>query len=1069
MTEHNVSRWEFSEQQWDAVTTVDQHVLVSAGAGTGKTRTVVGRILYLLGVELAPPAGVEKADAGRSICSLSDIAAITFTNAAAADLKKKLRQALLSAGRREEAYELDLSRIGTIHSFCLDLLREFALQSGANPRDELVDEATAAAIRAEVVRETILRAVESHEISGLDLVLARYSAWEIRDILGQLLGDSDRLSRIAEENNLPTTERAMLDLALQAAATLDARLVELELIDFDRVIVRTRDMLTKHPQIRATLRRRIKTLIIDEFQDVDPVQKEIAYLLGDPESGRRNTTRLMLVGDAKQSIYGFRRADVTVWRDVDRDFRYRNWGRVFSTNRSYRCTRQILGLVDATIGKALDTPVDEGDLQNYEVPFEPLTIGTPEQEHGAPVELVLIPANDKGKERSKSERRRIEVAAVAKRAFELHEAGYSWSEMAVVLRTWSMASEYRQALEDIGATVFLPRTADFYEQREILDLILALETLCDPLDDRALMGFLRSPFVGLKDETLLALRIGFEGPLWESLCPAAGQDYRQKFDCVPQTELERLALGISTLERYAAIRDRIPTHELLETLLYDTGFLAHLHLLGDSKDQAIANVFRFLKQARGASRMSTVQFLAFVKQARESESDDGEPILPHRDAITITTTHSAKGLEWKVVFWGGLGLDIKKARSGRVLFGRKTLALRDPSAESQPENYEALRQQMAMEGLAEDKRLWYVAATRAIERLVLCGVSEPRIGSDSQSQIADFLLPGLTNVSANDGSSFSYSDVSGESFDGIVRVACPEIASSSKPAPEGSAARSPQTLPPMGEPIVVPAGRPRHSATEFLTFSACPRRHWFKYTLGIREPIVTSGQSDVLVGATSRGLIVHDVLERMREDSELEELLDDAIRKTDEDAPGPGTQRGMEYRDFLRDEITRVADNPKYRAIADLPSAQNELQFLFIANEDEFYEGSIDLAAVEHGELTLLDVKTPQCDEETARRKAAAYRPQQDVYVASAAGIAGMDVGRFAFQFSRANFQVSETLDAQKSDAAKQSVSDTARRIENGECSAARDENECGFCGFASVDWCCEGPHTDLGPPNPFS
>ena len=164
---------EFSPQQWNAVTTVDQHVLVSAGAGTGKTRTVVGRILYLLGVELQPPQGALEATVGRARCSLNDIAAITFTNAAAADLKKKLRDALLSAGRREDAYEIDLSRIGTIHSFCLDLLREFALQSGANPRDELVDEATSATLRSEIVRETILRVIENNEIQGLEHVLAR--------------------------------------------------------------------------------------------------------------------------------------------------------------------------------------------------------------------------------------------------------------------------------------------------------------------------------------------------------------------------------------------------------------------------------------------------------------------------------------------------------------------------------------------------------------------------------------------------------------------------------------------------------------------------------------------------------------------------------------------------------------------------------------------------------------------------------------------------------------------------------------------------------------------------------
>ena len=129
MSVRNTSSWKFSRRQWEAITDVENHVLVSAGAGTGKTRTVVGRILHLLGVELRPPEGMLRIDVGDARCSLKDVAAITFTNAAAADLKKKLREALLSAGRRDSAYEVDLSRIGTIHSFCLELLREFAVAS----------------------------------------------------------------------------------------------------------------------------------------------------------------------------------------------------------------------------------------------------------------------------------------------------------------------------------------------------------------------------------------------------------------------------------------------------------------------------------------------------------------------------------------------------------------------------------------------------------------------------------------------------------------------------------------------------------------------------------------------------------------------------------------------------------------------------------------------------------------------------------------------------------------------------------------------------------------------------
>jgi ATP-dependent helicase/nuclease subunit A len=515
------------------------------------------------------------------------------------------------------------------------------------------------------------------------------------------------------------------------------------------------------------------------------------------------------------------------------------------------------------------------------------------------------------------------------------------------------------------------------------------------------------------------------------------------------------------LARFSAMRDRVPTHELLERLLHDTGYLAHLQLMGEDKNQAIVNMFRLLRLARNSSRLSTTQFLRFITQCRDTGSEVTDPIVPRKDAVTITTTHSAKGLEWKVVFWGGLGLGLNTKDSRKVLIGRDTIALRHPGAETQPDHYDSLQSLQTLESLAEEKRLWYVATTRAIERLILCGVSAARIRTDKQTQTADFILSGLRGVSANDGSSFNYDSAAGEPFEGFVRVVDTEALAEPDSPIEAPTPYSPDSLPPIIEPITVPAGRPKHSATEYLAFSTCPRRHWLKYTLGIREPAIDSAHSDSLMSAISRGVIVHDVLERLRENTELDELLDDAIRRSDENAPSPGTRLGAEYRDHLKEEIKRVANHPDYRAIAELPDARNELAFLYIANEEEYYEGSMDLAAVEGERLALLDVKTPQCAGEIARKKAAAYQPQRDVYIAAAEGIGGMEVGRFAFQFSRANLQVTDAVDPTTRHSAARFVSETGRRIEAAERTTTANERECRFCGYGAVGLCCGGPQAD--------
>ena len=138
------------------------------------------------------------------------------------------------------------------------------------------------------------------------------------------------------------------------------------------MIVWTRDLLARDPTVRRTLQRRIRTLIVDEFQDVDPAQREIAYLLGAPEERRPDTTRLMLVGDPKQSIYRFRRADVTVWRGVQEDFEGRELGRVVTLEENFRSVPAIVGFVDASVGRVLDRPIREGKWAEYEVKYQPL-------------------------------------------------------------------------------------------------------------------------------------------------------------------------------------------------------------------------------------------------------------------------------------------------------------------------------------------------------------------------------------------------------------------------------------------------------------------------------------------------------------------------------------------------------------------------------------------------------------------------------------------------------------------------------------------------------------------------
>ncbi|MEP6474744.1 MAG: UvrD-helicase domain-containing protein, partial [Gemmatimonadota bacterium] len=358
--------------QYRAIVNADRHVLVVAGAGSGKTSTVVGRILHLLGVPTPAPGGESVPASARAPIRLADLAAITFTNAAAADLKDRLRSELRKAGRRQEVYEVDGARIGTIHSFCVDVLREFALRSGQNPAFEALEEGDSAAVLADAASSTLIAAVEEG-VAGLETLLAAHSFDGVSAWLIALASDGDRLARLAGSRGaLGGPEQVVLELALRTSSRAQSVLEAQGDLDFDRMITRTRDLLRDNPEIRRALQRRIHTLIVDEFQDVDPAQKEIAMLLGDPTSGRSDTTRLLLVGDPKQSIYRFRRADVTLWSEVERTFEAGAAGDVIRLKENFRSVPEILGFVDRVIGPILDQPLDGAQLQPFEAPYQHL-------------------------------------------------------------------------------------------------------------------------------------------------------------------------------------------------------------------------------------------------------------------------------------------------------------------------------------------------------------------------------------------------------------------------------------------------------------------------------------------------------------------------------------------------------------------------------------------------------------------------------------------------------------------------------------------------------------------------
>ena len=1013
--------------QRNVVLSDDLRLLVGAGAGSGKTSTVVQKLCYLLGGRVRDVDDVEYVHP--SPISLHDIAAITFTNEAAADLKRKLRRALAACGLRHLAIDVDAARIGTIHGFCSDLLGEFALRAGMPASLRVLSEGESAVLSHDCAREAMQWAAENHDLEGFDELLAGRSLNQVVQLVREVAVDADRLQ--LWQRNARTTppmfrahERALLSLAARARDARHAELAQLHAMDFDRMIVAVRDLLHTDAHVRHAVQRQIRLLIVDEFQDVDPAQKELTFLLGGRTHNDPSPSRIMLVGDPKQSIYRFRRADVSVWNAVSSEFSDDSVGRRLELSDNFRSDAAILAFVDAVVGTRLDEPVSaERGRQPFEVDYRSLNATRKPSDDGPSVELIAIAAQDDGRMRSAADVRDIEAEQIARRIRELRERGESLGNMAMLFSAMTDVQRYIDALRRHHIPAYVLRTDGFWETREVLDCVLALRAIRDPRDDVALVGFLRGPFVGVRDDTLVALRQAVRNaPNAPGLVDALADS---------TLETERCAHAASVLATYTALRDRIPTHALLERLISESGFLLSLQHDASRGLQAVANIRKLLRLSAATPEQSLGEFLREVQDARGRVERVGEERLyrERADVVTITSIHSAKGLEWPIVFWCDLSRSAR-LNSAALLCGRDRFRLRaegddDTDEQGKDIEYDLLKGELAEEDAAEALRKWYVATTRPQRLLIASGVplGTPSKKSASPASalratfpaLLDVVTPGLVEYQGADGNAYRFAvhiaspmvvgaDISDtpEAGDGS-RAGVAEQASSRSVAQvvDISHACAPSLVP-------APRGRTRLSATQLLTFAHDAQQWRQRYMLGFepeyRAPLrVESGRNANLRPSgtpAAMGTVVHAVLEQVDaahilaarfgfEQLDLDALIEAGIERGDPDAAAVGSDDGRRYRGWVKSQVEQTVNSEAWRSAVSLPSARRELTYVRLLPDGTSIEGAIDLIAMQNGVAQILDLKTGS--ERDAQRLSDRYRVQAAVYLDAVRALSGQD------------------------------------------------------------------------------
>jgi len=823
---------------------LDATLVVEAAAGTGKTTALVTRMVRLLA-------------SGRG--RLDRVVALTFTEAAAGELKLRLRSAIEAARQAAETPtserelltdalpHLEQARIGTIHSFCADLLRERPVEAGIDPLFEVAPDDVAGELfgrafdrwferQLEAPREGVRRVLRwrqgyrqsargllrsaawnlverrdfptpwqhselarEPEIDALVAELAALAAFAdagdpadhfvkslrelasfvrdverrealrgrdydaleagLRDLVKQRSWRWRGFRRVAKgfakDELLPRRDalKDRLDTFVDAAGANLAPLLRDELwevvedyeelkeragcLDFLDLLARARDLVRGNAAVRAELQARFTHLFVDEFQDTDPLQAEILLLLAatDPteddwRNARSEPGKLFLVGDPKQSIYRFRRADVALYESIKRQLLDAGASLVYLTV-SFRAVPELHAVVNAAFAPRMS---GESPSQATYV-----ALHSHRASHATQPALVALPvpspygnfaiANFKIEESLPDA-----IAAfvdwmvrhsgwtVTERENAGHRVPVAARHVCILFRRFrsfdrDMTRPYARALEARGLPHLLVGGGSFHQREEVEALRNALGAIERPDDELMIVATLRGPLFALSDSSLLAFR--------ESL--GRLHPFRQVPPDAPPPLLE-VGEALGVLRELHRGRNRRAIADTLSRLLATTR--AHAAFaIWPSGEQALANVARLLDLARRAERRATTSFRAFVQQL-EDDAEEGAareaPIFEEgTEGVRVMTVHRAKGLEFPIVILADMTARETPEEPQRHVDPARGLCAMRLARCSPRELLDNAAAEMERER-EEATRLLYVAATRARDLLVVPVLGDAR-------------------------------------------------------------------------------------------------------------------------------------------------------------------------------------------------------------------------------------------------------------------------------------------------------------------------------------------------------
>ena len=642
-------------QQSKAVQYDGPALLIGAGAGSGKTRVLTRRIAWILSQKNAWP---------------SQILAITFTNKAAAEMRERLSSLIGS--------EANTMWVSTFHSACVKILRRSGQSIGLKPGFSIYDTADC---------ERLVKMIATELNVDIKRFTPRNILAKISDCKNSLIGWREQLDMYANDYKPGVLGQQIAHAGNAEAvyasiyAEYQHRLAQANAVDFDDLIMRTVQLMREAPEVAKYYRHKFRYILVDEYQDTNHAQYELVRELAGVDVKQSNANAvhqsqqlqqqpqsvdppasITVVGDSDQSIYAFRGADIRNIQDFEKDFPNAT---TIMLEQNYRSTQTILDAANAVI--------------SHNQGRKPKKLWTALGQ-GAP---ICGYAADSAQQ---------EAAWIAGEIARLAgEEGVSYSDIAIMYRANAQSRSLEDALVKAGLPYQLVGGTKFYERREVKDALAYLQSMANPDDDVNMRRILNVPKRGLgpRAESLLTLYAQTQGvSFWQAL------EHLESIEGMPtrtEAKLKEFRDLMHNLMTCMQDNDSKPS-KVIDSILKDSGLLEDLQRSKDPQDasrvdnlsqlQSVAAEYeQNTPDASVAGFLETTALVADSDQLPDENEDTGK--------VTLMTLHTAKGLEYPVVFLTGM-------EQGTFPHAR---ALEDDGE------------------LCEERRLAYVGITRAKQRL----------------------------------------------------------------------------------------------------------------------------------------------------------------------------------------------------------------------------------------------------------------------------------------------------------------------------------------------------------------